>query len=127
MAEAPTPAYELSREDEITLLTIDENFRSLDELHIHELSTQLLELVRTLDPPLLVINLEGVNYFGSSFLEILFRLWNQLQKKDGELVLCSLQEHCREVIHVSNLDQLWKTFPSQSEALDYLRTRLDEN
>ncbi|MAT15867.1 MAG: hypothetical protein CMJ46_11435 [Planctomyces sp.] len=123
MAEINSSAYALTHQDDIAIISISERFRALDEMHVHELSSQLVELVKHIEPPLLVIDLGAVTYFGSSFLEVLFRLWHQLRKREGELVLCSLQEHCQEVVQISNLDQLWKQFPDHLEAVEYLRNR----
>ncbi|QDU81293.1 Putative anti-sigma factor antagonist BtrV [Polystyrenella longa] len=126
MNDPQATAFNVSHQDDITILSVKERFRSLDELHIYEMSTQLIDLARNMEPPLLVIDLSGVTYFGSSFLEILFRVWHQLRKREGELVLCSLQEHCEEVIRISNLDQLWKQFPDLLDAVEYLQSQYTE-
>ncbi|MEZ6047665.1 MAG: STAS domain-containing protein [Planctomycetaceae bacterium] len=126
MTDELPPSVTISHQDDITIASIDASFRALDELHVHEVSLQMVDLARTVEPPLLVIDLGAVTYFGSSFLEVLFRIWHQLRKREGEMVLCALQEHCEEVIHISNLDQLWKQFPDSLEAIEYLRSQYQD-
>ncbi len=116
-------AYELTKQQNVTVISINTHFRALDELHVVDVNNQLVELVQQLEPPFVVIDLSEVTFFGSSFLEVLFRLWNQIQKRDGELSLCGLQEHCAEVVHISHLDRLWKQFDNCEEAVGYLQQK----
>lgn len=119
-------AFEIENQQDVTLVKIDSRFRTLDEMHIVNVSNQLVEQMEIIDPPFVVIDLSEVEYFGSSFLEVLFRLWNIINKREGELSLCGLQEHCAEVIHISHLDSLWKQFEGRSEAVDYLLQKINQ-
>ena len=114
-------AFDITKQQDVTIIKINSLFRALDELHIVNLSNRLFETVESIEPPLVVIDLTEVTYFGSSFLEVLFRLWNQVKKRGGELSLCGLQEHCAEVIRISHLDSLWQNFKESAEAVEYLQ------
>ena len=55
--------------------------------------------------------------FGSSFIEVLFRLWSRLNGRQGKFALCGLSEYCHEVIDVTKLDQLWTICDTVDEAV----------
>jgi len=113
--------FEISKQQDVTIIKISAHFRALDELHIVNVSNRLIETVEAIDPPLVVIDLSEVTFFGSSFLEVLFRLWNMINKRGGELSLSGLQEHCAEVVHISHLDSLWQHFDDSTQAVEYLQ------
>lgn len=68
-----------------------------------------------------VVDFRGVDYFGSSMLEALRLLWNELEKRDGRLALCNLSDVSREIVAISHLDQLWPIYRSRDEALHALQ------
>ena len=55
--------------------------------HYENLEDHLLDLVRTVvldradkaDPPRVLLDLSHTKYFGSAFIEVLFRAWNRLE------------------------------------------------
>lgn len=74
------------------------------------------------DPPRVVIDLSAVEFFSSSFIEVIFRLWNRVHRRpEGRMALCGLTKYCLEVLQVTNLDELWEIFPDRDSALAALR------
>ena len=69
-----------------------------------------------------VIDLGQVAYFGSSMLEAIRTLWNELTPHKGRLLLCNASEVGREVLQVAKFDQLWPLFVTRDEALQSLKT-----
>src|SRR5262245_59053048 len=57
---------------------------SLDQAVLDSgLREALLDIADDASPPLVVLDLSRVTFFGSSFIETLFRMWNRLQAKPG--------------------------------------------
>ena len=69
-----------------------------------------------------VVDFDGVDYFGSSMLEALRLLWNELEPRDGKLALCNLSDVGREIVGISHFDQLWPIYRSRDEALHAIQT-----
>ena len=72
--------------------------------------------------PQVLLDLSGVKFFGSSFIEVLYRLWKQMESRQGRFVLSGLHPFCREVLQVTNLDKLWTIAPDRESGLALLRT-----
>lgn len=65
----------------------------------------------------LVVDLEQAAYFGSSLLEAVRILWNDVSAKKGKIALCNASEVGREVLHVAKFDQVWPLVNSREEAI----------
>jgi anti-sigma B factor antagonist len=94
---------------------------SLDETTLREVQDVVLE-ASNVDPPLVVVDMSHVEFFGSSFIEVLYRVWSRLQARGGHLALSGLSPYCREVIEVTNLDQLWMLYDTVDEAVAGVKT-----
>lgn len=68
-----------------------------------------------------VVDFGGVAYFGSSMLEALRVLWNELERRGGRLALCNLSDVSREIIEISHFDRLWPIYDSRDQALAALQ------
>ena len=61
-------------------------------------------------------------YFGSAFIDILFRVWNRVHGlPNGRFPICGLNNHSREVIEISRLDKLWDVYPDLAMAIEVMR------
>jgi anti-anti-sigma factor len=71
----------------------------------------------------LVIDLSYTEFFGSSFIEVLFRLANRVTKRDkGRFAIAGLRPYCAEVLSVTHLDELWSTYETTEEAVADLKS-----
>ena len=101
----------------VTVVTYGPDCDWITEDCIPETLQSLLAAIEGAQPCLLV-DLSNVKFFGSSFIEVLFRAWNRIQQKPGgRFALCGLTPNCAEVIEVTNLDRLWQIFPNRDGAL----------
>lgn len=105
---------------DITIIEFGEDLEHLGEDVIPMVSKTLQEAGQASSGKILV-DLSAVKYFGSSFIEILYRLWKQVQTKKGQFVITGLQPNCREVLEITNLDKLWKLLPDRDSGLAALR------
>jgi len=66
----------------------------------------------------LIINLEKLNYISSAGLRVLLSANKLIKKKEGALHICGLNNAAKEVFHISGFNMIFKTFDSESEALE---------
>ena len=108
---------EVVEQDGVTVVVFGPELKSITEDRLALISESMLEAADA-DPPRVVLDLSGVEFFSSSFIEVIFRLWNKLNRNpEGRLALCGLTQYCREVLEVTNLDDLWKTFPDRESGV----------
>ena len=122
MPAAATP--EIFVEKGVTVIALGPDFATLDDSHLQSLRTVVLDVSQRADPPLVVIDLSHTRFFGSAFIEVLFRLWNRLNSRtDGAFAISGLTPYCAEVLKVTHLDKLWDLFPTRDEAVAHLSER----
>ena len=109
------------KEGDVTVVVFGRGQRHLDEVGLDAIGNQLFEIAREANPPRLVLDMKVTEFFGSSFIEILFRVWKQLNSQPGaKFAISGLQEYCREVLQITHLDKLWPLYATQAEAVDEL-------
>lgn len=102
----------------VTVVALGTEFVNLDEHRLDGIRESLLDVSQSAEPPLLVLDLSQTKFFGSSFIEVLFRLWNRISaRKGGEFAISGLTPYCAEVLAITHLDTLWRTFPNRAEAV----------
>ncbi|HEY0982622.1 MULTISPECIES: STAS domain-containing protein [unclassified Schlesneria] len=105
------------RDGKVTIIVFGEDLKHLDEVNVVEIGKKLLQIVESVTHPLLVLDLHATEFFGSSFIESLFRVWKQLNRKPAaKFGLAGLQPYCREVLEVTHLDRLWPLFDDAETA-----------
>lgn len=65
----------------------------------------------------LVIDLAKATYFGSSLLEAIRILWNDLSARGGRIALCNPSDVGREVLQIAKFDHVWPLVNSRDEAI----------
>jgi anti-anti-sigma factor len=117
-AKAPTVTIDAG----VTVVTLGPEYESLEETELETLKGALLQVAEGADPPLVVLDLSQLRFFGSALIEALFRVWNHLKvRPGGRLSLCGLTSYCREVVEITHLDQLWSIFETRDEAVRSLQ------
>ena len=102
--------------DGVQVLTIGNEKFSIDETNLGEITQKLIDLAVSI-PPTLVIDMRHVSFFGSSYIETLFRIWNRIKEAEGKFGLANLDDYCREVLKVTNLDSVWAIYPDLETAI----------
>lgn len=112
------PFSELRRGN-VTVVVFGEVLKHLDETNVLEVGQKLLQLTDTLAHPLLVLDMQATEFFGSSFIESLFRVWKKLNTNPAaKFGIAALQPYCREVLEVTHLDKLWPLFETREAACE---------
>ncbi len=116
MTETFSP--QITTQNGVTIVSLGEEYENLDERVLEELRDVILKVVDEADPPRVILDLSHTKFFGSSFIELIFRSWNRVHAKPGgKFVLSGLTEYCREVIEVTHLDKLWELYDDIPSAL----------
>ncbi|MEZ6064792.1 MAG: STAS domain-containing protein [Planctomycetaceae bacterium] len=119
MSVGPQP--DIQRIDDVTVVSFDPTVQSINESYLSHSSEALLSVVNA-QPPRVVLDMAGVKFFNSSFIEILFRIWNRVQSTNGRFAICNLDPYCLEVLQVTNLTTLWTIVDSRDAALAAVRS-----
>lgn len=120
MSDAGSP--QVFKQDEVTVIALGPEYENLDEHLLEDLKESILAAAREAVPPLVVVDLSHTKFFGSAFIEILFRAWNRLNARDGgQFAISGLTPYCAEVIEVTHLDQLWHVYQTRDDAVRALK------
>lgn len=105
----------------VTIVLLGPEYEHIDEMNVYELNDQLVAILMTLPHPLLVLDMSPTEFFGSSFIEGLFRVWKRLTPQPGaQLALSGLKPYCHELFTVTHLEQLWPIYETYQAASDAL-------
>jgi len=91
--------------------------RILDEQNIQAIGEQLFSLVEDVGRHKLLLNFGNVEYLSSAALGKLITLNKKIQNVGGRLVLCHIDPAIYEVFKITNLNQLFKIYDEEQEAL----------
>lgn len=108
----------IQRVQDITVVAFGPQCKHIDEPVVEAVSREVMDVVSSASPPKVALDLTQTEFFGSSFIEVLFRAWNRLQNKPGgQMALIGLAPYCREVLEITHLDKLWPIYDSQDAAV----------
>ncbi len=106
------------KEGDVTVVVFGSGQRQLDEVGLERIGRQLVEVAQSASPPRLVLDMTPTEFFGSSFIELLFRVWKKLNTQPGaRFAISGLQPYCKEVLEVTHLDRLWPLPATLAEAI----------
>ena len=88
----------------------------LDGLNAREFQEALLAVIGECDRDV-VLNLERLTYISSAGLRVILLVAKTLQRKDGNLAVCSLSDPVREIFEISGFDKIIQTYDSQAAAI----------
>jgi anti-sigma B factor antagonist len=89
---------------------------------IEQAAEIVLEPIRQVENPQVVLDLTGINYFGSVFLALLLRMWKLVVSKNGTMVLGGASSNTRELLAVTALDTIWAIYDTRAEAIAALQS-----
>ncbi len=64
-----------------------------------------------------VFDMSRADYFGSQVIELMILVWRRLAAVQGSLALCRMSPAAREMMHIVNLDTIWRICDTLDEAL----------
>jgi anti-anti-sigma factor len=119
---APALVPEVVVDRDVRVVKLGPGCRMIDETVLDGgLSELLLEIADEADPPRVVLDLSQTTFFGSSFIELLFRMRNRLHSKArGGFAICGVTPYCQEVLKIAHLDSLWQLYATRESAVSAL-------
>ena len=114
--------FTLERRGDVLVFVPSARLEEFDLATAEEVSGVLLGPIDELSMPMLIIDLEGVDFFGSSFLSLLLRCWKAVLVKGGQMVLAGVSPRARELLRITSLDIVWPMYTNRSEALAALQS-----
>lgn len=104
-------------QDGVTVISLGSDYESLEESQLDQLRDLLLTVAQDAEPPWVVLDLSHTRFFGSSFIEVMFRLANRIEARKGRFAISGLTSYCAEILKITHLDQLWRTYPDRETAI----------
>jgi anti-anti-sigma factor len=92
-----------------------------DSSALNELD-HMLEQVQDPTVTNVIVDFGQSPYFGSSLLETLRRIWNDIHPRQGKMVLCNVSPVGREILQIAKFDQLWPVVETCADAEKKLQT-----
>lgn len=112
----------IEKRENVTCILLGEGFENLDEQILESIRGLMLETAAEADPPRVVVDLPYTKFFGSSFIEVLFRVWNRINGlPGGRFSISGLTPYCQEVLEVTHLDKLWELHDNLDDAVAALK------
>lgn len=111
---------QIEQDDDVTIISFQRGSETINSPFVDQITDRLTTSVRNA-PGRVLIDLSHVEFFNSTFVELLVRCWKVgREKQGGQLALCSLRPYCREILEVTNLDTIWPIYPDREAALDQM-------
>ncbi len=120
MVDLPPP--EVLRVDDVTVVAPGKAYEHIYENMLPAFEG-LLEIGRTANPPLLLVDLGQTRHVGSAFLGFLMRLSDSVTSRTGgRFGICCPTPFCLTVIKTMRMDNVWEIFTTREEAVAALAT-----
>lgn len=119
MQQIPPPA--ILREGDVTVVAPGPDYESIHEFMLGQFNGTL-ELTKTIEPPLMLVDLEQTRFIGSAFLGLMLRLSNRITAREGgRFAICNPTKFCRAVFETARLTTIIPLYDSRQAALDAVR------
>ena len=112
--------FQLNWDGDILIVSPVGSVESLDSEAVEQASRKIRTPLRDKEVPLLILDLTGLNYFGSLFLSLLLRCHKQVKMDGGGLAICGASSAARDLLSLTALDTLWALYKTRQEAMDAL-------
>ncbi len=114
--------FDVSREDEILVLSPRRDVSSLVEDHVQAELAAVLDELRDGGARHVVVDCSRVEYFGSIMLEAMRHVWTRVRTVGGKMAICGLHERAAEVLHISRFDTIWPVCAAREDAIQAVQT-----
>jgi anti-sigma B factor antagonist len=125
MSTPPVPPaqgqwFQIERHGDVAVIIPSPEIEKLPENQVEVAAQLVLAPLKENPPNGLIVDLSGVNFFGSVFISFLLRCHLLVKKQGNELVLAGVSDRIRELLRLTSLDTLWALYATRAEALAML-------
>ena len=82
----------------------------------------ILEPLKDMDGPLLVMDLSNIERIGSPFLAMMIRCWKRVSERGGSMALSGVSDEIHQLLNITRFETLWPIYKTQREALAALNS-----
>jgi anti-anti-sigma factor len=68
----------------------------------------------------IILNFEHVDYLSSAGMRLMLSISRKLEKLEGKVVVCNMNDEVLEVIKIAGFTQVLEIYPSEEEAFKYV-------
>ncbi len=112
--------FQVRRHGDIAVIIPSPQIEHLPETLLQPAAQMVLAPLKEEPPNQIIVDLSGVNYFGSAFITFLLRCHLMAKNRGSELVLAGVNKQIRELLRTTALDTLWALYDTTAEAIDEL-------
>lgn len=112
--------FQVKRQNDLAIIIPSPEVENLPESLIKPAADMVLAPLKKDPPDNIIVDLEGVRYFGSSFIQFLLRCHEIVKMRGSELVLAGVNDRIRELLTMTQLDTIWALYDNRAEALEAL-------
>ena len=112
--------FQVKRHNDMAVIIPSPEVEQLPENLILPAAQMILAPLKDDPPSNLIIDLAGVQYFGSAFITFLLRCHLLTRQQGSELILAGVSSRIRELLKTTALDTLWALYDTRQEALEAL-------
>jgi stage II sporulation protein AA (anti-sigma F factor antagonist) len=109
--------FDVEPEGDSLIVTLLRDLRELDYRSILAEGQKISNFFARLPTVNVVLDFQGTDYFGPTALGFFVKLSNSIKERGGNMVLCNVSPHQKEILQVTQLSHLWPCFESRGEAL----------
>lgn len=122
MSQPSSPdAFTILRQGGVTVIAPEPVLAQMEPALVDGATSLLREAIQATEPPLVVIDLARLDYFGSPFLLLLIRCWKFASLRGGMMALSGVSERARELLKLTSLDVVWPIYDDRREAIASLQ------
>ena len=105
---------------DVLILELGESVGNMSDYSLLNEFEEVRSVRRETGTTKIIFDLAHAQFFGSSLLELVRVLWNDIHPLGGRLVICNPSTFGREVLEIAKFDQLWPLVETRQHALDLL-------
>jgi anti-sigma B factor antagonist len=120
MAAQPKRLLEVQMIDNVAVVNFTAS-RILDEQMVQQAGDQLMSLVEEAGHQRILLNFSAIEYLSSAALGKFVQLRKKVETIKGKLALCNIDDSIFEIFRITGFDRIFKIFPDEQEALQYLQ------
>ena len=65
----------------------------------------------------MIVDFKDIDYISSAGLRVILKAFKALQREDGRIILCSMQEYVREIFEMTGIDSFVPILDTMGDAL----------
>ncbi len=101
----------------VLVFTPPKSLEDLSEDVTKTVAAMLDQHLEALPEPSVVVDLTGIEYFGSNFISLLLQIWGRVRMRQGTMVIAGASHGARELLRLTNLDTLFALYDQLDDAL----------